>query len=191
MKSRLIPSVFAVAILLVATFSVASAQGAQGARGSNENKAGNNAVGANSNAQITTEAHRSTVTSFVQSLTNVADRDAGIGEQVRTIARTQNESATTTLQAMERIQTRNQLKTLLIGNDYKNLGVLRSEMVKTQNNLGKLNTLLSSTTDSTIRAELTEQINVLTAEQTKINDFVNANEKSFSILGWFTRLFIK
>lgn len=190
MKSRLIPSVFAAAILLVATFSVASAQGAQG---SNGNKAGNNDTGAGTNAkaQITTEAHRSAVASFVQSLTSVADREGGIGEQVRTIARNQNESATTTLKAMERIQTRNQLKTLLIGNDYKNLGVLRSEIVKTQNNLGKLNNLLSSTTDATIRAELTEQIDALTAEQSKIGDFVNANEKSFSVFGWFTRLFVK
>ncbi len=63
--------------------------------------------------QINAEEHRSTVSNFVQNLLQIADREGGIGEQVRVIAQQQNESNATTTKAIEKVQSRNKIKTFL------------------------------------------------------------------------------
>jgi len=141
--------------------------------------------------QFTADAHRSTVATFVQSLLAVADREGNLGEQVRIIAQAQKDSEATTTGAIEKVSSRGSLSTLFFGSDYANLGILRSGMVTTQNHLDRLNVVLASTTDTTDRAALTDQINALALDQASIQDFVTTHENSFSFFGWFTRLFVK
>jgi len=138
--------------------------------------------------QINAQQHRSTVANFVQSLQGVADREGGIGEQVRTIAQQQNQSEETTIKAMEKVQTRSGVKTFLIGSDYKNLGALRSEMVKTRNRLEQLNKLMENVQNEGDKTELQNQIQTLEQEQTKIESFIKAQEGKFSLFGWLAKL---
>jgi len=135
--------------------------------------------------------HRDVVASFVQSLLMVADREGGIGERVREIARTQNDSASTTARALKKVENRGALRTFFFGSDYKNLGAIRSEIAKTSANIEKLKTLLNQTTNDTDRAQLNTQITALEAEQAKIDTFVKDHEDTFSLFGWFNRLFVK
>lgn len=136
------------------------------------------------------EQHRSAVATFVQSLLNVANREkGGIGDQVKKIANEQNDSKDSVAKAIDEIQNRSGLKTLFIGTDYKNLGQLRSEMVKTENQINQMTRLLANTTSTETRATLELQIKSLTQEQNKINDFVTTNDSKFSLFGWFVKLF--
>ncbi len=137
--------------------------------------------------QITAQTHQSTVAGFVQSLLQVADRQGGIGEQVRTIAQQQNQSASTTIQSMEKIQTRNKVKTFLAGSDYKNLGALRSETVQTRNRLEQLNKLMENVQNEGDKTELQNQIQTLEQEQTRIESFIKAQEGKFSLFGWLAK----
>lgn len=146
---------------------------------------------AQDNNKTNGEEHRSRVSNFVQSLLKVADREGGIGGQVRAIAQQQNQSADTTVRAMEKVQTRNKVKAFLIGTDYKNLGALRSEMVQTRNRLEQLNKLIENVQNEEEKTELQNQIQALEQEQTKIENFVKDNESKFSIFGWFVKLFNK
>ncbi len=139
--------------------------------------------------QINAEQHRSTVARFVQNLLQVANREGGIGEQVRTIAQQQNQSADTTVQAMEKVQIRSKVKTFFFGSDYKNLGTLRSEMVQTRNRLEKLNKLMENIQNEEDKTELQSQIQILKQEQTRIESFMKADESKFSLFGWFIKLF--
>lgn len=141
--------------------------------------------------QFGVEQHRSAVAGFVQSLTQVADREAGIGQQVRVIAQQQNQSATTTIKAMEKVQTRSKVKTFFVGADYKNLGSLRSEMVQTRNRLAQLNTLMESAQSESDKTELQNQIQTLEQEELKIENFIKAQEGKFSLFGWVVKLFNK
>jgi len=143
-----------------------------------------------SKGQINAEEHRSAVANFVQGLLNVADREeGGIGQQVRVIAQQQNDSEGTTTQAIEEVEKRNKIKTFLFGSDYKNLGVLRSEMVHTRNRLDQLNRLMTNTQNATDTAETQSQIQILEQEQTKIENFIKAQEGKFSLFGWLLKLF--
>jgi len=143
----------------------------------------------NQNGQINATEHRSTVANFVQTLLETSSStEGGIGEQVRAIAQRQNDSDTTTTKAIETIQSRSKIKTFLIGSDYKNLGALRSEMVKTRNRIDQLNRLIENATDT---AEMQTQIQTLEQEQVKIENFVKAQEGKFSLFGWLTKMFNK
>lgn len=148
--------------------------------------------------QLNAASHRSTVANFVQNLLFIADRNTsgsetnnGIGDQVRVIAQEQNEDKDIVANEIEQIENRNPIKTFLIGSDYKNLGALRSEMVKTRNHIDQLKRLVDDATTGEDVSGLQDQLKVLEEEQTKINDFITANEGKFSLFGWFVKLFNK
>lgn len=141
--------------------------------------------------QTNTEQHRSTVANFVKNLLQIADKEGGIGERVRIIAQQQNQSATTTIRAMEKIQTRSKVKTFFFGSDYKNLGALRSETVQTRNRLEELNRLMENVQNEGDKMELQSQIQTLEQEQIKIESFVKTQESKFSLFGWLVKLFNK
>jgi len=157
-----------------------------------ENNATTNEKNATSSGQINAEEHKSTVANFVQSLLSVANREqGGIGEQVRVITQQQNDSEATTSQAMEKVQTRSKIKTFLLGSDYKNLGALRSELVKTRNRIDQLNRLLPSVQNASNTVEIQNQIQTLEQEQTKIENFIKAQENKISLFGWLLKMFNK
>ncbi|MES3005620.1 MAG: hypothetical protein V4664_01590 [Patescibacteria group bacterium] len=148
-------------------------------------------VAKNKNASSTAESHRSVVSTFVHSLLSVADREGGIGAQVRVIAQSQNDSATTTATAIAKVEGRGSVRTFLLGSDYKNLAVIRKEIATTTANIARLEALLDQTTNETDRAELNVQIQALEAEQAKVSAYVTAHQDVFSLFGWFNRLFVK
>ncbi|MBI3337181.1 MAG: hypothetical protein HY005_00975 [Candidatus Staskawiczbacteria bacterium] len=134
--------------------------------------------------------HKSAVATFVQSLLDAANKEKWeIGEQIKVIANEQNDGKDNVANAIDKIQSRNSIKTFLIGTDYKNVGRLRSEMVKTENQINQLNRLLDKTTNTDTKTILQAQIEALKQEQQKINDFLKANESKFSLFGWFVKLF--
>jgi hypothetical protein len=142
----------------------------------------------NDRGELTSESHRSAVAVFVQSLLSVADREDGIGPEVREIARAQNDSASTTTIAMSKVENRGSFRTFLFGSDYANLGVMRSQIATTTNNINRLKTLLEQTTNEQDRRELTVQIQALEIEQARISAFIKTNESKFSLFGWFNKL---
>ncbi|PIZ45073.1 hypothetical protein COY31_01090 [Candidatus Wolfebacteria bacterium CG_4_10_14_0_2_um_filter_39_18] len=186
MQKLKINSLFIVSLVLVFAFSFFIASVSAYAAGKDDNiEKGNQAQSRD------VEEHRSAVSNFVQSLLSVADREGGIGEQVRVIAREQNQSASTTVHAMGKIQSRSKIKTFFFGSDYKNLGALRSEIVQTKNRLNQLDKLVENAQTAVDKAELQNQVQTLKQEQQKIDTFLKANENKFSLFGWFTKLFSK
>jgi len=142
--------------------------------------------------QVNGAEHRSTVATFVQTLLDVADREqGGIGEEVKVIAQAQNDTKDKVADGIDKINNRSKIKTFLIGTDYKTIGQLRSEMVKTRNQIDQLKRLLDKTTSEENKTALQGQIQTLEQEQQKIEDFLKANESKFSLFGWFVKLFIK
>lgn len=169
------------------TKSVTQAVDITGTQEQEEENTGNG----NNRGLINAEAHRSAVANFVQNLLSVADREGGIGQQVRVIAQQQNDSKEKAAEAIDKVENRSKIKTFLIGSDYKNLGALRSEMVKTRNNIDQLKRLVDKTTIEDDKTTLKNQITALEQEQTNINDFITQNESKFSLFGWVAKLLNK
>jgi hypothetical protein len=175
-------------ISLVIAFSLCSsmifAQSQEQNQNQNQEKSGNEADG---------EKHRSEMATFVQKLLDVADRENGngIGEEVKAVAAEQDESKDKVADAINKIKNRNALKTFLIGTDYKNIGELRSDTVKTENQINQLKILLEKTATQENKTTLQAQIQTLEQEQQKIENFIKTNEDKFSLFGWFVKLFNK
>jgi hypothetical protein len=143
----------------------------------------------NNKGQVSAQIHRSVVANFVKSLLAVSGREGGIGEQVREIAKSQNESRESTARAIEAVQGRSKWKTFFFGSDWNNLGDLRSEMVKARKDIDQLIRLADKTENPENKAELKSQIMALQVEQARVQDFITANEKELGVVGWITRLF--
>lgn len=139
--------------------------------------------------QINAESHRSAVASFVQSLLAVADREGGIGQQVRVVAQQQNGTKDKVAESIDKVEKRSKLKSFLIGTDYKNTGALRSEMVQTRNRIAQLKRLADKAENDQDKNELQNQIQALEQEQTNIESFITQNEDKFSLFGWAVKLF--
>jgi len=139
--------------------------------------------------QMNVQEHKNAVADFVQNILQVADREGGIGQQIRIIAQEQNQSAGISIQAMEQVQARSRIKTFLLGTDYKNLGVLRSEVVQTRNRLEQLNRLMENVQNQAGQTELQGQIQDLEQEQEKIENFIEGQEGKFSLFGWLLKMF--
>jgi len=183
-------------MLSAVMFSVANAEGKSNATSTSAKEAvRENATSteAKTKGQVVAEEHRSTVATFVKSLLSVANIEGsdGIGPQVRVVAQAQNDSASTTADVVIKIENRSALKTFFIGSDYKNLGQLRSEVVTTQNNIDQLNNLITKAKYNMDKTELTAQIKTLEDSQAKIKSFIKDHESSFSLFGWFVKLFAK
>jgi len=132
--------------------------------------------------------HRSAVATFVQNLLKVADDDTStIGEKVREVARVQNENKEKEAKAIDAIRERSRVRTFLFGTDYKNIGELRSTMVKTQNEIRELKDLLSKETSDEVKTQLQAHIQTLEQELAKIESFIKAHEDKFSLFGWFAK----
>lgn len=141
--------------------------------------------------QVNAESHRSAVATFVQNLLKAADREGGIGEEVRVIAQQQNDSKEKSVEAIDKIEKRSKLKTFLIGNDYKNLGALRSEIVKNRNSIKQLKRLVEKARNKDNITELNAQIQNLETEQERLENFIKDNEDQFSLFGWVAKLLNK
>lgn len=137
------------------------------------------------------EQYQSKVANFIQTLWSSSVRLNGIGDKVREIAQEQSSSNDKVSNVIDTVNNRSALKTFLIGTDYKNLGVLRSAIASTTNNLNQLKRELDKLATTSDKTVVMNQIKSLEAEQVKLNDFVKNNEGKFSLFGWFVKLFSK
>lgn len=137
------------------------------------------------------EMHRSAVAQFVQTLLDVADKMGDLGDEVRTIAQEQANSSEKVSEAAENVARREWITTFLIGSDYKNLGMIRSELSTTENRIERLTREMERMASSTEKTAILSEIQTLRDEQSEIEAFVEENENKFSIFGWAVRLFQK
>jgi len=143
----------------------------------------------NVKGQTTAESHRSVVATTVQDLLAVADREGGIGQQVKVIAQQQNDTKDRAADLLYAVENRSKVKTFFIGTSYKNLGELRSQMVQTRNDIAQLTRLADKAENPEDKATLETQIQSLGQEAQKIDTFITDNENQFSLFGWAVKLF--
>lgn len=135
------------------------------------------------------EENRSEVAARVRALLDVADRDEGIGQDVRDIAHEVASSSERAEVEKRSVEGRPAWMTFLLGANYKNLGALRSEVATTENSIDRLTKARARATDASSKAALDTQIQALAASASSTEAYVKAHENVFSIFGWFFKLF--
>lgn len=152
----------------------------------------NASQGSSTRASTTTAArleNQSAVSVQVQALLSAADRDGGIGAEVRDVAHLYASSSARASKEMQNVEKRPGWLTVLIGANYKSLGALRSEVATTQNAINRLEAARDRATDASIKAALDVQIQALIASASSTKAYIKAHEDVFSVFGWFFKLF--
>ncbi|MDP1884306.1 MAG: hypothetical protein Q8L10_02960 [Candidatus Moranbacteria bacterium] len=139
--------------------------------------------------QDSAETHRGAVAAFVQGLLAVADRDGGIGQEVRVIAQQQNNVKDRAADLIYAVENRSDIKTFFIGTSYRNLGELRGQTVQSREQIGQLKRLTDKAVAEQDKVELQAQIRMMEQAQANLDDFIARNENKFSLFGWAVRLF--
>lgn len=133
--------------------------------------------------------NRAIVAAQVQALLQVADRDRGIGKEVRDIARTFASSSERIHEKKKKVEDRSALLEFLIGADWDNLGELRSELVTTENAIDRLTKAREKAADAQVKATLDVQITALAKVASSTEAYIEAHEEAFSVFGWFFKIF--
>ncbi|MHB9019555.1 MAG: hypothetical protein ACYC3G_01605 [Minisyncoccota bacterium] len=143
------------------------------------------------NGEKVSEQHRNNVSKIVQELEKIATKDRGLENEVNSVAREEKDVLDEVSQKMGAVENRGGFKTFFIGSDYKNLGSLRSELVKTDNRINRLTRSLERTASSTLRTDLENQIKELQKIKTSAENFIKDREGKFSLFGWIVKMFSK
>jgi type VI protein secretion system component VasK len=142
------------------------------------------------NGESVSAQHRNNVGKIVQDLEEIASKDKSVENEVKSVAKEEKDAVDEVSAKMNEVEKRGGFKTFLIGSDYKNLGALRSELVKTQNHIDRLTKSLERTASSTM-TDLKTQISELQKVASTAEKFIKDQEGKFSLFGWLTKIFSK
>lgn len=143
----------------------------------------------NTNEDAVAKSYKNTVAQFVHSLSDLADKEGGIGQQVKVVAQAQNESQAKVDTAVSAVDDRSGFVKFLIGPNYGQLNNIKTEISANENRIQVLTQVMNEVQDANAKAVLQEQINNLQQQNSQLQNFVNSNESKPSMLGWLIRLF--
>lgn len=134
---------------------------------------------------------RSKVATAVQEMLQIADRNDGIGQQVREIAQAQNQEFAGAEASLTRAQERSGFARFFIGPNYGEINSAEKRMENIQTKIQELNQLKNQLSNSGDQQLLEQHIQNLEQVKTELQSQLQEEQKGFSLLGWAFRLFAK
>lgn len=110
-----------------------------------------------------------------------------VSDEIEEVAVEENEEADDAAEAIGKVESRNRFQTLLMGSDYKNLGELRSQLVRNRNSIRKLVKNANGTVANGSGESVEEQLQTMYQERERIKAVIEENESDFSLFGWVSR----
>lgn len=135
------------------------------------------------------KVYKNSVAQFVHQLLAAADREGGIGQQVKEVAKEQAKSQEKVEAAVKKVESRGKAAKFFFGPDYKNLKEVRKEIAKNQNRINVLKQIVDNIQDQDAKTIIQNQISVLERENSNLKNFVDASSDQTSLFGWLVRLF--
>lgn len=139
----------------------------------------------------TAKENMSTVSQKVEELLTAEETQGGIGQQVKQIAQEQKLAQTQIHTELEKVDNRQGLLKSLIGPDYKALKNMQKQMEQNQLRIQQLEQLQNQLSNEGDITMIQETIQALTDQNIALQDRINLEEQSKSLLGWLFRLFNK
>ena len=140
------------------------------------------------NRSQTAVQHMSIVAQKVQELFQLKTT-GGIGDQVRQVARDQNQAQTQIQTQLNKIDSKGQLAKFLTGTDYEAVKNLRNQLAQNQLRIRLLEQLKNQLTNVGDQTMIQETIQALIQENTSLQDKIVSEEEMKSLFGWLFKLF--
>lgn len=137
------------------------------------------------------EQRRSNVANAVQEMLQLADRNGGIGQQVRAIAQTQNQNQEKLEVSLQKVKNRDGFASFLIGPNYGEINNAQKIIEQNREQIQQLNQIRDQLVNSSDTQMLTQQIQTLEQANVEIEDSLQNAQKGFSLFGWMFRLFYR
>ena len=135
--------------------------------------------------------NKSDVANAVQQMIQIADKNQGIGAQIKVIAQNQVQNQESLKTNLEKIQSRSGLAKFLIGPDYGQIKNAEKTIEQNREQIKQLNQIKSQITNQGDQQILTEQIKILEQANQEAQNSLNAAQGGFSLLGWLFKMFAK
>lgn len=134
---------------------------------------------------------RGAVATAVQQMLQIADRNGGIGAQVREIAQAQNQEFEGAEASLTRAQERTGFAKFFIGPNYGEINNAEQKLTNIQSRIEELNQLKTQLSNSGDQQLLDQHIQNLEQVRTELQTQLQDEQKGFSLLGWLFRAFAK
>jgi len=133
------------------------------------------------------QQRRSRVANAVQEMLKVADRQGGVGKQIREIAQNQNKIQEEAEDSMQKAQKRSRFAKFLIGPNYKEIKNIKTKLEQHKEKIDELKQLRESVGGSYDKNILDNQIKVMEEITQELDGQATKERKGFSLLGWMNR----
>ncbi len=137
----------------------------------------------------TATQRRSNVANAVQEMLQVANRNGGIGQQVKTIAQTQTQNQEKLEASLQKVQSRVGLAKFFVGPDYDEISNAKKILEQNKEQIEQLNQVKNQLANQGDQQILTEQIKTLEQSNLEIENSLGTAQKGFSLFGWMFRMF--
>lgn len=133
----------------------------------------------------------SEVAKSVESMLTVANRVSNpeIGEQIKTIAKAQNQAEDSANKAVDKANERSGFVKFLIGADFAQTREMKTIMEQNQVRIQELQKIMLQLDNEADKTELQNQINVLEIQNLNLSEQIDELDVNFSLFGWFVRWF--
>ncbi|MDP1834064.1 MAG: hypothetical protein U0944_01145 [Candidatus Moranbacteria bacterium] len=131
---------------------------------------------------------RSQVANAVQAMLQIADRNEGIGKQVRTIAQNQNQNRDKLEKNIEKIQSRGGFAKFFVGPNYGEIKDAQKTLEQNREQIRQLNQVRTQLSNQGDQQQLTEQIMILEQANQEIKTLLDGAQGGFSLFGWLNKL---
>ena len=113
----------------------------------------------------------------------------GIGDQVRTVAKEQNQAQEKIQEHVMKMETKNQILKNFFGPDYKSLTSLNQLISENTVRIEQLQELLTQVQNYSDRTQIETAIQSIVSQNTALNSLVQEEMQTRSMFGWLIRLF--
>lgn len=124
----------------------------------------------------------------VQAMLQVADREGGIGQQVRVIAQNQSQNQVKLEQNVEKIQSRGGFAKFFVGPNYGEIKDAQKSLEQNKEQIKQLNQIRTQLSNQGDQQQFTEQIRILEQSNQEIEALLADAQKGFSLFGWLNKL---
>ncbi len=135
------------------------------------------------------EQRRSQVANAVQEMLQVAERNNGIGEQVRVIAQAQNQNQEKIENGLQKVQNRSGLIKFFAGPDYAEIDNIQRIMEQNRFQIQQLNQIKDQLVSQEDQQVIIEQVQLLEQANLMVENILDNSRKGFSLFGWLFRMF--
>lgn len=139
----------------------------------------------------TAEENFTKVSDQVKELVDTVGSKTGIGQQVKEIAQNQNKVHENLKSNLAQLQLRKNFVKFFLGSDKKTLQNMEQHLEENKLLIQQLEALKTQTKNTSDLEQIQQTIDLMTYQDTSLQDKINQEDKVNGLFGWLTKLFNK